>query len=191
MAGDRADFFVSHAGTDRAWAEWVAWQLMDDGYAVELDVWDWAAGRNFVTAMSEALDRCDRMVALFSTAYFNQSRYTGQEWVSPLVQLPGAGEQRLAPVRIENMPANQVPALLWSLVALDLFGLTEEQARRLLLEAVARPCRPNREPVFPSHGISGRLSSLGQPRAQMPGEYAAGGKLPTRNPGFPGPGRRA
>ncbi len=23
----RKDFFVSHAGSDRAWAEWVAWQL--------------------------------------------------------------------------------------------------------------------------------------------------------------------
>ena len=26
------------------------------GYSVELDVWDWAAGRNFVTEMSDALD---------------------------------------------------------------------------------------------------------------------------------------
>ena len=56
MVGDRADFFVSHAGADRAWAEWVAWQLTEAGYTVELDVWDWAAGRNFVTAMSDALD---------------------------------------------------------------------------------------------------------------------------------------
>src|SRR5689334_8122882 len=44
MGGDRIDFFVSHAGADRAWAEWVAWQLTDAGYTVELDVWDWAAG---------------------------------------------------------------------------------------------------------------------------------------------------
>ena len=62
------DFFVSHAGADRAWAEWVAWQLTDAGYTVELDVWDWAAGRNFVTALSDALDPCDRVVAMFSAA---------------------------------------------------------------------------------------------------------------------------
>ena len=60
MGGDRVDFFVSHAGRDRAWAEWVAWQLADAGYAVELDVWDWAAGKNFMTAMSDALDRAER-----------------------------------------------------------------------------------------------------------------------------------
>lgn len=60
MDGDRIDFFVSHAGTDRAGAEWVAWQLMDAGYSLELDIWDWATGRNFVTAMSDALERADR-----------------------------------------------------------------------------------------------------------------------------------
>ena len=30
------------------------------GYTIELDVWDWAVGQNFVTAMSDALGRCDR-----------------------------------------------------------------------------------------------------------------------------------
>ena len=64
MGEDRVDFFVSHAGRDGAWAKWVAWQLIDAGYSVELDVWDWSAGRNFVTAMSDALDRADRVVAL-------------------------------------------------------------------------------------------------------------------------------
>ncbi|MEU0392392.1 toll/interleukin-1 receptor domain-containing protein [Streptomyces sp. NPDC006208] len=47
--------FVSHAGADRAWAEWVAWQLVDAGYEVELDHWDWGAGENFVLKMNEAL----------------------------------------------------------------------------------------------------------------------------------------
>ena len=70
----RANIFVSHAGADRAWAEWVAWQLIEAGYTVELDLWDWAAGRNFVTAMSDALERCDRVVALFSAEYFDRSR---------------------------------------------------------------------------------------------------------------------
>jgi hypothetical protein len=38
VGGDRIDFFISHAGADRAWAEWVAWQLDAAGYTVELDV---------------------------------------------------------------------------------------------------------------------------------------------------------
>ena len=91
---ERSDFFISHAGADRAWAEWTAWQLTDAGYSVELDVWDWAAGQNFVTAMSDALGRCDRVVALFSAAYFDRSRYTTEEWSSAVLHVPGTGEGR-------------------------------------------------------------------------------------------------
>jgi hypothetical protein len=80
MSGERSDFFVGHAGADRAWAERVAWQLIDAGYTVELDLRNRAAGRNFVTTISDALERCDRVVALLSTAYFGRRRYTTGEW---------------------------------------------------------------------------------------------------------------
>jgi hypothetical protein len=122
MGGDRIDFFVSHAGADRAWAEWVAWQLLDAGYSVELDVWDWAAGQNFVTAMSDALDRADRMLALFSWAYFDRSRYTTEEWSAAVVHLPGIWKGRLVPVRVEDMPVEDMPAVLRTLIFCDVFG---------------------------------------------------------------------
>ncbi|MFB7196538.1 toll/interleukin-1 receptor domain-containing protein [Streptomyces sp. NPDC056121] len=57
--------FVSYAGADRAWAEWVAWHLQDAGYDVELDLWHWGAGDNAVLRMSQAVER-GRMVALSS-----------------------------------------------------------------------------------------------------------------------------
>src|SRR4029077_1700669 len=137
VGGDRVDFFISHAGADRAWAEWVAWQLMDAGYTVELAVWDWAAGRNFVIAMSDALARSDRVVALFSAAYFERERYTAAEWSSSLVHLRGVAEERLVPVRVEEVPADLVPPVLRALVYCDVFGVTEEAARRALLTALA------------------------------------------------------
>ena len=125
MVGDRTDFFLSHAGADRAWAEWVAWQLTDAGYTVELDVWDWAAGQNFVTAMSDALARCDRVVALFSAAYFDRSRYTTEEWSAAALHVPGTGEGRLVPVRVQDVPAADMPSVLQPLVYRDLFGVGE------------------------------------------------------------------
>jgi hypothetical protein len=128
VVGDRTDFFVSHAGGDRAWAEWVAWQLTEAGYTVEPDVWDWAAGQNFVTAMSDALERCARVVALFSAAYFDRSRYTSDEWSVAALHVPGTGEGRLVPVRVQDVPAKDMPAVLRPLVYRDLFGLGEEQA---------------------------------------------------------------
>jgi hypothetical protein len=54
VSGRGTDFFISHAGRDTAWAEWLAWQLQQAGYAVELDVWDWAPGEDFVARMQPA-----------------------------------------------------------------------------------------------------------------------------------------
>ena len=148
----------------------MAWELAEAGYTVELDVWDWAAGRNFVTAMSDALGRCDRVVALFSAAYFDRSRYTTQEWAASLVQLPEVEEARLVPVRVEDAPAGQVPPLLRPLVARDLFGLAEEHARQALREAVTGPRRPDRKPMFPGRGRRrrGRRLTMAGSRGWLP-----------------------
>ena len=143
----------------------MAWQLEQAGYSVELDVWDWAAGRNFVTAMSDALDRCDRVLALFSSAYFDRSRYTTEEWSAAVVHTPGMREGRLVPVRVEDVPVEQMPAVLRPLVFCDVFGMDAEQARQVLLEAVAGrgvpmvsryspagPCRARSRPAARSRG---------------------------------------
>ncbi len=184
MGGDRTDFFISHAGADRAWAEWVAWQLIDAGYAVELDVWDWAAGRNFVTAMNDALAKADRVLALFSAAYFERERYTTEEWSASLVHLPGVPPERLVPVRIEHVPADKVPPLLRPLMSCDVFGVGEDAARRALLAAVTGPGRPTQPPDFPER--RGGLSRLGGTGPRRPGAMPRVWNVPVRNPGFTG-----
>jgi TIR domain len=114
----RVDLFVSHAGRDRAWAEWVAWELQQAGYRVELDYWDWEVGENFVAKMRDALERAGRMVALFSEAYFEAERYTTVEWTALLTDRDAA-RPRLLPFRIENV---KPPRILGPLLSRDLLG---------------------------------------------------------------------
>jgi hypothetical protein len=53
------------------------------------------------------------------------------------------------PVRIEDVPAGQVPGILRPLVYRDLFDLPEEAALRVLLEVARGPGRPARPPRSP------------------------------------------
>jgi hypothetical protein len=78
--------FVSHAGRDRPWAEWVAWQLEHTGWgvSVELDYRDWQAGDRFIEKMNAALASCDVMVAVCSQAYYEPARWTSEEWTAAL-----------------------------------------------------------------------------------------------------------
>ncbi|WP_416219215.1 toll/interleukin-1 receptor domain-containing protein [Frankia sp. Cas4] len=39
------DFFISYTESDRAWAEWVAWQLEVAGYRVLVQAWDFVTRR--------------------------------------------------------------------------------------------------------------------------------------------------
>lgn len=166
--------FISYAHADRAWAEWVAWQLKDAGYQVELDVWDWRAGDDFVQRLDRALER-GRLVALFSQTYFEHGRSTAAEWPEALRR------ERLVPVRIDD---TDVPALLSSVMTPNLSGLAEEEARVRLLQAVAGPLgAPSSSPDFPGTPRSDRSGATG-PR--LPGSLPEVWNIPPRRANFTG-----
>ncbi|MFD3843994.1 TIR domain-containing protein [Streptomyces sp. NPDC058642] len=168
-------WFISHAGADRAWAEWVGWQLMDAGHQVELDYWDWGTGDNFVLKMNAALER-GRLLALFSAAYFEPERFTTPEWTAVV-----AMREKITPVRIAGVDP---PAILRPLLSRDLFDLSPVEARRVLLEAVDGPARPDTEPPFP--GTHGVLRQVGASGPRLPGSLPRVRNLPARNAAFTG-----
>ena len=173
-----ADFFVSYTSADRAWAEWVAWQLEQAGYSVIVQAWDFEPGDNFVARMRDALEQADRTLALVSTAYL-ASPYCTDEWTGAFLHDPD-GRNRLLQVRIE---ACELPRLLRAQIHVDLVGLPRQQARARLLAGVQRGRRkPSGEPPFPH-------DQAGGDGPRFPGQAPEVTNLPPRNPDFSGRGR--
>ena len=61
------DFFISYRGSDRGWAEWIAWQLERAGYKTIIQAWDFRPGSSFPVLIDEALQQAERV--LFPGAY--------------------------------------------------------------------------------------------------------------------------
>jgi hypothetical protein len=167
------DVFISHAERDLPWAEWVAWHLHEDGMNVELGARDWRAGDNAVRRRTEAIERAERVVMLYSRAYFNgdptdprsddgtasAGTHSGgtdsagtdrggdgatDEWTVLL-----ANRSRIVPLRVEDV---EPPATLRPYVHVDLFDLDETATVRALLTAVRGPEQDSdrgAEPPFP------------------------------------------
>src|SRR4051812_32537487 len=186
MSGRATDFFISHAGRDTGWAEWLAWQLHEAGYTVELDVWDWAPGQDFVARMETALKRADRLLAVCTEAYFS-STFGGAELRAAFAGPAAAGGRigRIVPVLVEPIT---LPPLSASLIPLDLTGLDETAAAARLRARLAGG-RPTGPPPFPrpgpapvsgdKPGFAGNLPEVWrgpppQPRVPRPGGELAG-----------------
>lgn len=144
MSDSSEPIFISYAGPDNEWAEWVAWHLQENGYQVVLDRWHWRTGDDFVTKMSEALAQASAVVAVLSPRYFEAGRYTEEEWTSAI-----ARRGRYVPLVVEPLEDGQLPAILAPRLRKDLHGLSEPDARQALLDAVRGPARPTRPPAFP------------------------------------------
>ena len=165
MSGRGTDFFISHAGRDTGWAEWLAWQLQQAGYRVELDVWDWAPGEDFVARMSAALERADRLLAVCTEAYF-ASGFGGAELRAAFAG-SAAAQGQIVPVLVEPVT---LPPRYASLIHLDLTGL-DEGAAVARLQARLAGGRPTSAPPFPrpgpapadKPGFAGVLQLPGQP----------------------------
>ena len=175
--------FISYAGRDYGWAEWIAWQLDEAGLTVELDCWDWQAGDNFVEKMSNAVARADIVVAVCSQAYYEPTRWSSEEWCAALRR---AKEQPgfLVPVRVDDTPA---PPLLASLIAPALYDKPADAARAALLAAIRPTGRPTRQPIYPGSAGAKSRPTRGDREPGSPTSFpTVWGRVPGRNEAFRG-----
>ncbi|MGN6202848.1 MAG: FxSxx-COOH system tetratricopeptide repeat protein [Solirubrobacterales bacterium] len=144
---EEADFFISYALPDRAWAAWLAWQLEEAGYRTRHQGWDFRVGANFVLEMQRAAERSRRTMLVLSPSFL-KSKFTPAEWAAAFARDPTGNERMLVPVRVREV---DLKGLLAPIVYVDLVGLSAEEARKELLDHVSGQRRkPSIEPRFPA-----------------------------------------
>ncbi|MFJ6676236.1 FxSxx-COOH system tetratricopeptide repeat protein [Actinosynnema sp. NPDC091369] len=175
---DGWDFFVSYTQDDRAWAEWVAWELEEAGYRVLVQAWDMVPGSNWVDGMHRGVRGASRTIAVLSSAY-TTSVYGAAEWQTAWRDDPLGQERKLLVFRVEDC---ERPGLLGSVVSVDLFGVPEAEARERLHRAVRGAVdgrlKPSRPPGFPGRAVP--------VERRFPGALPAVWNVPARNPNFTG-----
>jgi TIR domain len=179
--GQAADFFVSYTSADRAWAEWIAWQLEADGYQVVVQAWDFTPGRDWAHEMQQATTTAEQVIAVLSAAYL-QSGHGEAEWRAFYAKDPSGERGLLLPVRVSDV---EPPGLLTTRIYVDLVGRDTDSARAALL-AAARGARgkPTQAPEFPGDRQS-EASATEAPR--FPGELPPVWNVPFHpNPFFTG-----
>lgn len=140
------DFFISYNKADRSWAEWIAWQLEEEGYSTIIQAWDFKAGSNFVLEMDKASKEARRVIAVLSPDYLN-ALYTHTEWATAFAQDPTGTDRILIPVRVKDC---KLSGLLSQVVYIDLLNCSETEAKdKLLSEIKIGRQKPTKPPAFP------------------------------------------
>jgi tetratricopeptide (TPR) repeat protein len=176
------DLFISYTQADRAWAEWLAWELEAAGYTTLLQAWDMPPGTAFVHVMHQATTTTRHTLLVLSPAYL-RSAMTEAEWRPGFVADPSGEDRRLVPVRVEPC---EPKGLLADRVYLDLVGVDEAGARARLHEGVAAALRghgrPSSPPRFPRVPVQAAVD-----RPRFPTALPPVWNVPyRRNPAFTG-----
>jgi hypothetical protein len=140
------NFFISYNGKDKAWAEWIAYQLEEAGYTTVIQAWDFRPGGNFVQEMHQATKDTERTIAVLSPNYL-AAEYTQPEWEVAFAKDPKGTKRILVPIRIAEC---QPDGLLAPIVYIDLVGKDERASSEALLAGISKErAKPTQPPVFP------------------------------------------
>ncbi len=125
------DLFISYTASDKAWAEWIAFELEQKGWTTTIQAWDMRG--NFISAMNAAMQECRRTIGVLSAAALD-SPFVQVEWQGALRRDPLGQQDLLLLFRVEDdvMPVGWLAQIGFT----DLVGLAQAQALETLLARV-------------------------------------------------------
>lgn len=145
----RKDFFISYSSSDTNWATWIAEILESVGYTTIIQAWDFKPGGSFINDMHEAIVQCERLILVLSDKYF-KSDYCKAEWQNIFVNDSIGSKEVIIPVRVDDAKPQ---GLLSARTYIDLFGIDEEEARKVLLEGVKSSQKVRKSGGFPGKKV--------------------------------------
>lgn len=154
------DFFISRNGRDKAWAEWIASTLVDAGYSVVIQDWDFRPGGNFVLDMDRAIKDSEKTIVVLSDNFLN-AEFTQSEWAAAFRQDPQGIKRALIPVKVRDCKPLGLLSQISYINFVNLAG--ESECRAALLEGLKEPGPPDEKPQFPGTTQSQQPASAGVP----------------------------
>lgn len=149
----QVDFLISYNRADRHWAEWIAWQLEEEGrYTAILQAWYFRPGDNYIQKLHEASVKAKRTIAVLSPEYLDELS-TEPAWTAAFLQNLQGKEGSLLPVRVREC---DVKGLLAPIIEINLTQQGNEvEARKILLQGLqAGSIRPKTAPFFPGGNVT-------------------------------------
>ena len=155
MPSEPPKVFISYNRADRDWAEWIAGAIESAGYEPIIQAWHFRPGENFVLRMQEAAAQTDFTIAVLSETYL-KSEFTQPEWAAAFAQDPTGKKRKLIPVRVTECA---LIGMLAPIVYIDLIGLSESDAKRVLLDGLKPSGKPAQLQTFPGKGAESAIST--------------------------------
>lgn len=151
MNTDQYDFFLSRRGSVAEIAQEVATVLMEHGYKVIVQDYDFRSGDSVIERMHEGIKNSRDLIILFSNDY-EQSPYTRKEFTSfEALRLRNPEERHTIILRCDSASPD---GLLADVIYQDLFGVEDgEERKRRIVAAAERQTMAASPPPRPIIGL--------------------------------------
>lgn len=155
-------FFISYNSADAQVAEEVATALRAAGQTVRFAGWELGLGGDIALWMTEALDDCDRLVAIVSPDYLKpQAKYSAIERAAIIWHDIDGKNSAIIPLVVRP---STIPRIIASRVRFD---LSEDQTITSFVEALLKPMGGPPPPEQP-HGSSVKAAKAEPDPSKMP-----------------------